>query len=213
VKALVLENTHNRSGGVPVPPDYVDALLASARAHGVPTHLDGARVFDAACAHDVPPARLASRFDTVSLSLNKAFGAPLAASLSGTAATIERALTLRQRLGGGLRPTGPIAAATLAGLDDCTHFSVVHELAARLATGLAAIPSIRVEAVPHRTNIVIVQVDGRRDAAQVCSALAARGLLVFPLDAPRIRLVVYRGISADDVDRALEIVCAVVTGG
>ena len=145
-------------------------------------------------------------FDTVSVSLNKGFGAPIAAVLAGSAATIDAALPLRQRLGGGIRPTGPAAAATLTGLHDLGHFGDVHALATRLAAGLRDIAGLKVEEMAVRTNMVVARVDAPDDAAGLCARFAARGLLALPFDAQRIRFVVYRGITAEEVERAIAIV-------
>jgi len=206
VSLCALENTHNRSGGVPLAPDAVTQIIALAHSRNVRLHLDGSRLFNAACALDVPATALTTGFDTVSLSLNKGFGAPIAAALAGSAAAIDAALVLRQRLGGGIRPTGPAAAATLTGLDDFSHFAEVHAMAHRLAEGLTGQPGITVEPAPLRTNMVIVQVASPDDAAGLCARLAPRGLLALPLDARRIRMVVYRGITPMQIGRALTIV-------
>jgi len=213
VRLCVLENTHNRGGGVALAVTYVSAIVALARKHGARLHLDGARLFNAACALDVEPSALACGFDTVSVSLNKGFGAPIAAALAGSVATIERALVLRQRLGGGVRPLGPAAAATLAGLDDFSHIAKTHELAQRLATGLAAIPGLDVDEPPRRTNIVMVRVREPQAASTLCASFAARGLLVLPIEADRIRFVVYRDITSTHIDHSLDIVRDVMRAG
>ncbi|MBA3507460.1 MAG: low specificity L-threonine aldolase [Betaproteobacteria bacterium] len=212
-RLCVLENTHNRGGGVALPADYVEAVVAVARNYGTRLHLDGARLFNAACALDVAPAALASGFDTASVSLNKGFGAPIAAVLAGSNASIERALVLRQRLGGGLRPIGPAAAATLAGLTDFSHIAKTHELAQRLAAGLAAVTGLDVDEPPRRTNIVIVRARPPHAAIALCGRFAARGLQALPLESDRIRFVTYRDITATDIDRALDIVGGVMRAG
>ena len=206
VRLCVVENTHNRSGGVPLPRADVTALVGLARGRKVGLHLDGARLFDAACALNEPLASLAAGFDTVSISFNKGFGAPIAAALAGSAALIDAALVVRQRLGGGIRPTGPAAAATLAGLDDFSHFAEVHGLARRLADGLSAQEGFVVETMPLRTNMVIVRTRAPHDAPGICASLAARGLLALPFDEQRIRFVVYRGVTLNQIEHALEIV-------
>jgi threonine aldolase len=205
VRLCVLENTHNRSGGIPLPPEYVDAVTASARAHGVRLHLDGARLFNAAQALGLPLARLTRGFDTVSLSLNKSLGAPIAAVLAGSRVLIERALVIRQRLGGGIRPTGPASAATLAALDDLGHFAQVQDLAGRLAAGLDRCAALDVLPVALRTNIVIARVCAPENACSMITRLAAHGLLAIALDEQRIRFVVYRGIDAAQIERAIAI--------
>jgi len=203
VRLCVLENTHNRTGGTPLPVDYVNGVVALAKSAGVKTHLDGARLFDAAHALGTTTVELASAFDSVSVSLNKGFGAPIAAALAASTATIAAALPLRQRLGGGLRPTGPSAAATFTGLADLTHFATVHALAARLAEGLRDNPKLRVEDMRVRTSMVIAHVAAPLDATSACALFAEQGLLALPFDASRIRFVVYRGIVADDIERAI----------
>lgn len=212
VALVVLENTHNRSGGVALPQAYHEQVATLAGAAGARLHLDGSRLFYAACALDAAPDALARRFHTVSISLNKTIGAPVAAALAGSAADIEHALTLRQRLGGGLRPTGAASAATLAGLDDLAHIATSLTLAGRLAAALADIPFIAPERPPRQTNIVIAQVTAPWTAAALCERLAASGILALPMAADRVRFVTYRGITSDQVDRAVECVRGILSG-
>jgi threonine aldolase len=203
---FVLENTHNRAGGIAVPADYSRQVIAMGRAAGVALHLDGSRIFHAAAAFRVPVAELAEGFDTVSISLNKAFGGPIAAALVASRPLIEQAMTVRQRLGGGIRPTGPAAAATLAGLDD-SQLGETHALAATLARGLASTPGLRVDTAGTRTNIVVAEV-ARADltAPLLRDRLACDGLLALPFDAKRLRFITYRGITAQDIDAAIAVV-------
>ena len=112
VRLCVIENTHNRAGGQALPAHYCGAVVAAARERGIALHLDGSRLFNAAQCLGMALSDLTRGFDTVSLSLNKTFGAPMPAMLAGSKAAIERALVIRQRLGGGLRPTGPASAAS-----------------------------------------------------------------------------------------------------
>ena len=181
-------------------------MIAIARAAGVALHLDGSRIFNPAAALGTSVADLASGFDMVAVSLNKTFGAPIGAALAGSRALIDQAVTVRQRLGGGIRPTGPAAAATLAGLDD-SHVAATHALAATLAQGLASIPGLRVDALDTRTNIVVAEVAGDGfTAPQLCDRLARDGLLALPFDIRRLRFITYRGINARDIDAAIVIV-------
>jgi threonine aldolase len=201
---FVLENTHNRAGGMPLPIEYTQRVVEIARARGIALHLDGSRLFHAATALGVSLATLASGFDTVSLSLNKGFGAPVAAALAGSRSRIAKAVVVRQRLGGGIRPTGPAAAATLAALDDLTHFGHSHRLARRLAEGLAAIADLWVP--PPTTNIVVVGLPAKHRADETQARLAEAGLLALPFGDRRIRMVTYRGVTDAHADRAIEIV-------
>lgn len=203
VALAVLENTHNRSGGVALPRDYVEEVIGCARPHGVRLHLDGSRLFNAASALDTSPAALAAGFDTVSVSLNKTLGAPVAAALASTAAAIDKALVLRQRLGGGLRPIGAAAAATLAGLSDLGHIGTSHALAGRLAHAVAEFACLVPERVPQQTNIVLVQVTAPWTAAALCERLGQAGILALPTAPDRVRFVTYRGITEAHVDRTI----------
>ncbi len=206
VRLAVLENTHNRGGGVALPRGYVDDVVAIAARHGARLHLDGSRLFNAAEALQLPLAALARGFETVSISLNKTFGAPIAALLAGSRASIERALVIRQRLGGGIRPTGPASAATLAGLDDTGHLAEVHALARRLADALAGHPSLVIRQPTSVTNMVVAAVSPPDTPDAFAARCEAQGLRILALDARHVRFVIYRGIDAAQVGRAIAIV-------
>ena len=206
VRLCVLENTHNRSGGWALPAAYGAEVARCARAAGARLHLDGARLFHAAGALGCPLQELAAPFDTVSLSLNKAFGAPIAAALAGPRSLIAEALGVRQRLGGGIRPVGAPCAATLAALDEHAELAPLPALAARLARGLAQCAGLRIAVREGLTNIVLAEPAWPGDTPHtVVQRLAAAGLLALAFDDRRIRFVLYRGIDADAVDRAIAI--------
>lgn len=201
VAAVALENTHNRGGGMAWPRAYADEVLEVARRAGVGAHLDGARLFNAAIALNDTPARLCSGFDTVSISLNKGLGAPVGAMLAGSTEVIDRALLLRQRLGGGMRPTGMIAAAAREAIRDFSHLADDHRRAQMLARGLVGIAGARIDPTTVQTNIVVVEIAGASSAA--AASLARRGVLVLPFGAHKLRLVTYRDIGDDDIARAV----------
>jgi threonine aldolase len=209
VGAILVENTHNRAGGAAVPAAACDAILAVARRHGVATHLDGARLFNAAIALGTDPARLAAGFDTVCVSLNKGLGAPIGAALAASRSRIEQALTLRQRLGGGIRPTAVFAAAARVALASWRDAAEDHRRAERLAAGLAGLPDFEPIRPAHPTNIVVVRTT--RDVGAALAALAARGILALPFGAGRLRFVVYRGIDDDDIAAAIA-ACRAIAG-
>ncbi len=198
VAAFALENTHNRAGGAAIAPAATDAILAIARAQGIAVHLDGARIFNAAIALDVPIARLTRGFDTVTVSLNKGLGAPLGAALVSSRGHIAGALALRQRLGGGIRPTAIFAAAARVALGAWREVAQDHRRAAILADGLAAIPGVAIQRPATPTNIVLVEFDAR-EPAELCVALAAEGVQAIPFGVRRVRFVTYRGIDDDDI--------------
>jgi len=200
----VLENTHNRAGGYVLPLSYVSEVLAVARAAGLRAHLDGARLFNAAVALGVEPRALCAGFDTVAVSLNKGLGAPVGAALAGSRTLIERALSLRQRLGGGMRPTGILAAAALEGLADYGQLAADHARARALASGLAGIDGLRVDEAAVHTNIVLVDlIAGDLTAQDFCANLQQEGLRVLRFGAQRLRLVVYRDITDADIAMAI----------
>lgn len=201
VGAVVVENTHNRAGGAAITAASCDAILAIARRRGVGAHLDGARLFNAAVALDTPPSRLASAFDTVCVSLNKGLGAPVGAALAGSRRRIAEALVLRQRLGGGIRPTAILAAAARVALAGWRDAAADHRRAATLAAGLAELRDFTPLRPAHPTNIVVARTS--RDVGSVLAALAARGVLALPFGPGRIRFVVYRGIDDGDIAAAL----------
>lgn len=205
VHLCVIENTHNRAGGEALPATYCAGVIELARERGAALHLDGSRLFNAAQSLGVPLSDLTQGFDTVSLSLNKTFGAPIPAVLAGSKAAIDRALVIRQRLGGGMRPTGPASAAALAGLEDTNHLTQVQALTARLRAGLCGCEGLHVQQVERPTNIVIADVAPPDTADAMVGRLQARGLLALALDTRRIRFVVYRGIDESQIERALSI--------
>ncbi len=155
VRMIALENTFN---GKVLPLDYLGDIAALSRRHGLTMHLDGARVFNAACALDVEVAQIAQHFDTVSFCLSKGLGAPVGSLLVGPAETIEKGRRHRQLLGGGLRQAGVLAAAGLHALHHhVARLAEDHQRAKRLADAMAKIPGLRPE-VPE-TNMVFCEID------------------------------------------------------
>ena len=201
-KLLCLENTWN---GQPLTLGYLDAATALARQHGLATHLDGARLFNAAVATAVggdPYAaarRIVAEFDSVSVCLSKGLGAPVGSVLCGSKALIERAHRWRKVLGGGMRQVGLLAAAGLHALDHhVTRLADDHALAQRLAQGLAGIEGLSVRSAS--TNIVFVDVAEGRGAV-LLEHLAARGILATGLIG--LRFVTHLDVDAAGIDRTL----------
>lgn len=201
VGAILVENTHNRAGGAAISAAACDAALAAARRHGVGAHLDGARLFNAAVALDETPARLAAGFDTVCVSLNKGLGAPIGAALAGSRRLIAEALVLRQRLGGGIRPTAIFAAAARVALSDWRDLAEDHRRAAALAAGLDGLPGLQTLRPACPTNIVVVRT--ARELGRFLADLAARGVLALAFGPGRVRFVVHRDLTCDDIAAAI----------
>lgn len=195
-RLLCLENT---LGGKALPLAYLAEATALARRHGLATHLDGARVFNAATALRVPAREIAEHFDSVSVCFSKGLGAPVGSALCGPRSLIRSAHRWRKMLGGGMRQAGVLAAAALHALDHhIERLADDHALAQRLAHGLRAIPGVVVE--PPDTNIVFVDIPAQR-AAGLVDHLKSRGVLSTGLY--RLRFVTHLDVDADGIDRAV----------
>lgn len=151
---VCLENTHNSRGGLAITPERIDAAAQAAHDFDIPVHLDGARLFNAAVAHDVPAERFTEHIDSVSLCLSKGLGAPVGSVIAGSESFIEQARRVRKLFGGGMRQAGIIAGPALVALENIDRLSTDHTNAQRLADGLARLPDISV--TEPETNIVLV---------------------------------------------------------
>jgi len=201
-RLLALENTW---GGKVLPQTYVQQAADLAHARGLATHLDGARLFNAAVASGgdarATARRLAEPFDTVSVCFSKGLGAPVGSALCGPKELIARAHRVRKMLGGGMRQTGLLAAAVQHALDHhIDRLAEDHAHARRLAQGLQGLPGVRCE-MPD-TNIVFVDVAPER-AHGVVERARAQGVLCTGLY--RLRLVTHLDVSQADVDRAIDV--------
>ncbi|GIV95391.1 MAG: threonine aldolase [Herpetosiphonaceae bacterium] len=205
---ICLENTHNRCGGVVLPLAYLAEVQRFARERGLPVHIDGARIFNAAVALGVRPAEIAQYADSVQFCLSKGLAAPVGSLVVGDRRFVERARRLRKMLGGGMRQVGMMAAAGIVALETMVGRLVEdHANARRLAEGLAQIPGLRINLETVQTNIVIFEVlDDRYTWQSFLEALSRHGVRMGELGYGRIRAVTHYGISADDVDLAIEAV-------
>ena len=206
-RLLALENTW---GGKVLPQTYVQQAADLAHARGLATHLDGARLFNAAVASGGDARdtarRLAEPFDTVSVCFSKGLGAPVGSALCGPKELIARAHRVRKMLGGGMRQAGLLAAAVQHALDHhIDRLAEDHAHARRLAQGLQGLPGVRCE-MPD-TNIVFVDVAPER-AQGVVDRARAEGVLFTGLY--RLRLVTHLDVSQADVDRAIQVMRTVL---
>jgi threonine aldolase len=206
-RLLALENT---LGGKVLPFDYLEQATALARRKGLATHLDGARLFNAAVAQAARTGgdarsearRIAGLFDTVSVCFSKGLGAPVGSALCGTKELIARARRIRKMAGGAMRQSGLLAAAASYALDQqVDRLAEDHALARRLAEGLAGIEGVRVE-TPD-TNILFVDLVGpaRERSGELVPHLAQQGVLATGLY--RLRFVTHLDVDAAGVDRAV----------
>ena len=199
-RLLCLENT---LGGRLMPMAYLRDATALARRHGLATHLDGARLFNAAVGLGGDPranARaMADLFDSVSVCFSKGLGAPAGSALVGSAELIARAKRVRKMAGGTMRQAGILAAAAMHALDHhIDRLADDHARARRLAEGLQGLPGVTVQ-MPQ-TNMVFIDLPRERAAAAV-AALREQGVLstgLYPL-----RLVTHLDVNDDQIDQAI----------
>jgi threonine aldolase len=204
--AVAAENTHNAAGGRVMTPEVMAGIVAAADAATLPVHLDGARLWNAAAALDVPPSRLASGAATVMVSFSKGLGCPVGSCLAFRIGERARAWEIRKRLGGGMRQSGILAAAALWALDhNLARLPDDHARARLLADRLAEQPAVRV-ARPE-SNIVLIDLVRDRDTAEtVVPKLAQAGLLLVPFGLRRLRAVTHLDVGGPEIERAAEIV-------
>jgi threonine aldolase len=209
---LELENTSNMHGGTVYPPEIVQDICERAHAAGLPVHLDGARIFNAAVALRRDVGEITRHFDSVMFCLSKALGAPVGSMLVGSHEFIRKARIGRKLLGGGMRQVGVLAAAGLVALEETPKIlHRDHENARYLAESLAQIPGITLNAKEVVTNIVIFSVEKTGVAASViCDELARGGVLCGPTGKFTIRMVTHYDVDRAGVDRAVAAIRAIL---
>jgi threonine aldolase len=197
-RVVSLEQTTNMGGGRVWPLDALQGVLATARAHGLRAHLDGARVMNATVASGVPAARYAGEFDTAWLDFTKGLGAPVGAVLCGSQELIDEAWRWKQMVGGAFRQSGIVAAGCLYALDHhVERLAEDHENARALADGLA---ELGVDVVTPETNIVILKV---AEPASFIEQMARRGVELSGTYDGRVRAVTHLDVGQAEVDEAL----------
>jgi threonine aldolase len=208
---VALENTHMMAGGRPFGRERVEPILAWARAHGVPAHLDGARIWNAAVALGTTPAALARDFDTVMFCLSKALGAPVGSLLCASRERIAEARELRRQLGGAMRQVGVLAAAGLVALrEGPKRLADDHEQARRLAAALAERSDVEIDPAAVQTNIAIFRIRPRDSeesapAARFVRELAERAVRMSAIDPEHVRFVTHRDAPPAAIDRAIAV--------
>jgi threonine aldolase len=211
---VCLENTHNRCGGAVLSPAYMAQVHAQAQQRGLPLHLDGARIFNAALALGIDARELTQHADSVQFCLSKGLAAPVGSLVAGSAAFIQRVRRVRKMLGGGMRQAGIIAAAGIVALTQMVErLREDHEHARLLAAELAQIPGVRVDPAQVQTNMVMLQLEaGQMSVPHFLAALREAGVLMGDSGA-NIRAVTHYGITAADVRAAAAAVRQVVGEG
>lgn len=211
-RLVCLENTHNRGGGTIMPYANVEQICDWAHEHGLATHLDGARLFNAVVATGIPAADWSKHFDTVSVCFSKGLGAPVGSALAGPKDLIKQAKRYRKLFGGGMRQAGVIAAGALYALEHhIARLADDHAHAQRLAEAIRLIDGLNLEPDHVDTNIVIFSVNPRLGTAEEFAArLRDRGLLMLAIGPGQIRAVTHLDVSAADVEEASQILAECV---
>ncbi|MEN6555434.1 MAG: low-specificity L-threonine aldolase [Anaerolineaceae bacterium] len=197
-RMVILENTQNACGGIPLSAEYTDSVAAFARLHGLVLHIDGARIFNAAVALGVPAAELVRSADSITFCLSKGLCAPVGSVLCSSRETISKARRLRKILGGGMRQAGILAAAGLVSLDHMIErLAEDHQRARELADALRAVPGLRIDKGTPYTNMVYLALEPevRQDAAEIVSLLAEQGVLIGATGARTFRLVTHHDVD------------------
>ncbi|HAS6162671.1 TPA: low-specificity L-threonine aldolase [Vibrio vulnificus] len=199
-KLLSLENTIN---GKVLPLGYLQEARAFVDKHNLKLHLDGARVYNAATALDVPVRDIAQYFDSMTICLSKGLGAPVGSLLLGSKEYIAKARRLRKMVGGGMRQAGILAAAgKLALTEQVAQLKVDHANAKALAQGLSELPGVQVNPDFVQTNIVFAKLDDGIDINAIAQKLAEESIIITPGNP--IRFVTHKDISRQDIDLFLE---------
>ncbi|ENM8062138.1 low-specificity L-threonine aldolase [Vibrio vulnificus] len=199
-KLLSLENTIN---GKVLPLSYLQEARAFVDKHNLKLHLDGARVYNAATALDVPVRDIAQYFDSMTICLSKGLGAPVGSLLLGSKEYIAKARRLRKMVGGGMRQAGILAAAgKLALTEQVAQLKVDHANAKALAQGLSELPGVHVNPDFVQTNIVFAKLDDGIDIDAIAQKLAKESIIITPGNP--IRFVTHKDISHQDIDLFLE---------
>jgi threonine aldolase len=204
-RAISVEQTTNLGGGACWSKAEVDAVVAAARAAGLVTHMDGARLLNAAVATGTPAADFAAGFDSVWIDLSKGLGAPVGAVLAGSQEFIKSAWLWKQRLGGAMRQTGILAAAGLYALDHhVDRLAEDHANARRFAEGIADVPGLTLDPAELRTNIVVFAVRG--DAGAFVRRLLEDGVRLTVVSNGMVRAVTHLDVDRAGIERAIQAV-------
>ena len=205
-RLICLEDTHNRCGGTVLPLDYLHKVGELARSYYLATHLDGARLFNAAIALGVPAKQIVDPFDSVTFCLSKALCAPVGSVICGTELFIKKVHRIRKQLGGGMRQVGILAAAGIVALSKMVdRLSEDHVRARKLANGLRQASDLAINPAIPETNMVFVDMTEAvpYTAQQIAEKLKELGVLVGVTGVRRFRLVTHYWINDNGVETAI----------
>ena len=214
-RMITIENTQNMCGGQPLTPEYTQDVGALASRYNLKLHVDGARLFNAAVALGVSVEALVGAADSVTFCLSKGLCAPVGSVLCGNAEFIRLARRARKLLGGSMRQAGVLAAAGIVALNSMIErLEDDHANARQLAMGLAGIEGVQLAVDDVSTNMVYFGLDQAvpLGAAEARVRMEEHRMLIDQVGERSFRAVTHHGISAEMVDRALQILTDVVGG-
>lgn len=202
---ICLENTHNRAGGAVIPIDNMKEIYSIAKTNNIPVHIDGARLFNAAAALNLPASELAYHCDTVQVCLSKGLGAPVGSILAGSREFIAAARKWRKRLGGGLRQAGIIAAPGIVALTNMKErLAEDHENAQYLAQQLGQIKGIEIVNQVD-TNIIVADVKNlKMNSSEFVERLKAEGVLSGTFGPSYVRFVTHYDVTKNQLEDAIK---------
>lgn len=205
-RLICLENTSNRGGGSIFPQSTVESICEWARHHGLLSHLDGARLFNAAVGTGRIVGELAAPFDSVSVCFSKGLGAPVGSCLAGTKGFVAKARRARKLFGGGMRQAGYLAAAALYALNHhVERLAVDHSHAKRLAATIQSIEGLHLLGDRAETNIVIFKIaPNLGTAAEFARRLLDEGVQVMAFGPQSIRMVTHLDVSQSEIEEACD---------
>lgn len=207
-RVVAIENTHNMCGGIPLSMDYVSSLGYIVQKHGLKLHIDGARIFNASVALNVPVIDILSPADSVSICLSKGLGSPVGSVLCGNSQFIDMARRARKVLGGGLRQSGILAAAGIISLTEMIdRLSIDHQNARLLSDGFSRIPGIYLHHKSPATNMVYVGLKSNVPftGVELRDKLKAEGILTDLVSEDSFRFVTHYGIDKDMVEKTIQV--------
>jgi threonine aldolase len=212
---LIVENTHNRAGGIVVPPAISEAVAEAAREAGLATYLDGSRLWNAAVACGSSPAELARPFDVAAVALSKGLGAPGGSLLAGSAEFIARAVRYRRMAGGAMRQVGIFAAAGEYALDhNLDRLADDHANARLIAERVAASPAFELDLATVQTNIIVFGLaPSAPDSATVIARAREAGVLIVAFGPRLVRVVTHLDVSREACQRAADVILEAAAAG
>ncbi len=209
---ICMENTHNRAGGMVIPLDNMMSIHSIGKKHGIPVHLDGARIYNAATYLGVKAKEIARHCDSVNVCLSKGLCAPVGSVIAGSKEFVDRARKFRKMLGGGMRQAGILAAAGIVAVEKMTKdLQKDHDNARLLAEGLNAIDGVSVNLEKVQTNLIMADFSGAGlNGNQVAERLRTHGILINGSPHYVFRFATHHYIEKDHVEKVIDTVNKIV---